>query len=69
MNPWALILLLLAIAFFIVAYKGTQDNVIAAVKGKPYGNSNIEGSQQKPSGASAPGTDWWDLLGGAGQLL
>lgn len=41
MNPWALLLVLLAIAFFIIAYKGTQDNVIAAILGRPYGNSTV----------------------------
>lgn len=38
-NPWAFLLVILAIVFFIVSYKGTQDNVIAAVTGKRYGNS------------------------------
>lgn len=45
MNPWAGLLILIAIGLFIVCYKGTQDNVIAAVKGQPYGNSNIEGNK------------------------
>jgi hypothetical protein len=44
-NPWAGLLLLIAIGLFIVCYKGTQDNVIAAVKGQPYGNSNLEGTK------------------------
>lgn len=44
MNPFAALILLVAIALFIVAAKGTQDNVIAAIKGKPYGNSTLGGS-------------------------
>jgi hypothetical protein len=58
MNPWAGVLVLLSIAFFIVAYKGTQDNVIAAVKGQPYGNSNIEGVATKP----LPQSQWNQIL-------
>jgi len=41
MNPWALILILIAAGCVIVAVKGTQDNVISAIKGKPYGQTNL----------------------------
>jgi hypothetical protein len=41
MNPWAVIILLLAAGLLIVSVKGTQDNLIAALKGKSYGNSTI----------------------------
>lgn len=39
MNPWALFIILIALLLFVVAVKGTQDNVISAIKGKPYGNT------------------------------
>lgn len=39
---WALILILMAIGAIVVAMKGTQDNVIAAAIGKPYGNSILK---------------------------
>lgn len=42
MNPWAALLIVIAIAMFVVAYKGTQDNVIAAILGRPYGNSTVK---------------------------
>jgi hypothetical protein len=41
MNPWAVLILGLAFALLIVSVKGTQDNFIAAVKGKQYGNSTL----------------------------
>ncbi len=41
MNPWALVIVALAVLAILVAYKGTQDNVIAAILGRPYGNSNL----------------------------
>lgn len=47
MNPWALVIVALAIALFVVAAKGTQDNVISALKGKTYGTSYL----------GAPGTN------------
>lgn len=41
MNPWAIILILLAIVMLLVAWKGTQDNVVAMFLGHKYGNSTI----------------------------
>lgn len=41
MNPWALALVALGVLALIVAWKGTQDNVISAVLGRPYGNSTL----------------------------
>ena len=43
MNPWAFVILLIAVLMIIVAWKGTQDNVISAVIGRPYGNSTLGG--------------------------
>ena len=42
MNPWSFVIFLIGLACLIVAYKGTEDNVIAAVKGKRYGNSTLK---------------------------
>ena len=41
MNPGALVILFIALVLIVVAWKGTQDNVIAAVIGRQYGNSTI----------------------------
>jgi len=40
-NPWAILLILVAVAVVIVGFKGTQDNVISVIKGKPYGTSAL----------------------------
>jgi hypothetical protein len=42
MNPVAVLLLLVAVLFIIVGFKGKQDNLIATVKGSPYGNSTLK---------------------------
>lgn len=39
MNPFALIVIAIAIGLLVVGVKGTQDNFISAIKGKPYGNT------------------------------
>lgn len=41
MNPYALVIVVIGIVALIVAYKGTQDNVISALLNRPYGNSNL----------------------------
>jgi hypothetical protein len=41
MNPWALLLLLVAVVLVIVAWRGSQDNVVAAIIGRQYGNSTV----------------------------
>jgi hypothetical protein len=46
MNPWAVILLLIAIGCLIVAYEGSQDNVFSAITGKKVGSPNISGTAQ-----------------------
>ena len=47
MNPWALLIIALAVLALIVAYKGTQDNVVSAILGRPYGNSNLAAPSPK----------------------
>jgi hypothetical protein len=44
MNVWAVILALIAIGCLVVAYEGTQNNVFAAVTGKPVSGSVISGT-------------------------
>jgi len=44
MNPWAVILALIAVGCLIVAYKGTQDNVFSAITGKAIGSQNLAGA-------------------------
>lgn len=39
MNPWAFLIVVVAVLCFIVGWKGTQDNVIAALLNKPYKKS------------------------------
>ena len=41
MNPWAGLIIVLAVLFFIVAWKGTQDNVLTALLNRPYGSSTL----------------------------
>lgn len=36
MNPWAGAIIAVAILLFIIAWKGTQDNVLSAVLNRPY---------------------------------
>lgn len=56
MNPWAGVIVVIAILMFIVAWKGTQDNVISAMLGRPYGDSNyyITQAQATPSVFTVP---------------
>jgi hypothetical protein len=42
MNPYAFILLLIAALVGIAAAKGKQDNLVAAITGKAYGNSTLQ---------------------------
>ena len=51
MNPWALVLVVISIFVFILIYKGTQDNVIAAILGRPFGNSSIGGTTTQTTSA------------------
>ena len=41
MNPYALIVLIAGILLIVMGWKGSQDNVVAAVLGHPYGNSTL----------------------------
>lgn len=53
MNPWAGLIIVVAILLIIVAWKGTQDNVLAAIMNRPYKNSTVGG---KSSAASTTST-------------
>lgn len=55
MNPWAGLIVLISIGLFVIAYKGTQDNVISAVLGRPYGNSALNSTDVAAgSGPASP---------------
>jgi hypothetical protein len=41
-NPWAFILLIVAVVIGVSAAKGKQDNLVAAIKGSAYGNSTLK---------------------------
>lgn len=41
MNPVAVVILLVAIVFIVIGFKGKQDNLIAAITGKQYGKSGL----------------------------
>lgn len=41
MNPWAVVLIILAIGGIIVAAKGKQDNVVAALLGRQWRGSTV----------------------------
>lgn len=36
MNPWAGLIIVVAILLFVIAWKGTQDNVLSAILNRPY---------------------------------
>lgn len=41
MNPFAIALAIIALTMLVVGFRGKQDNLIAAVTGKKYGNSSL----------------------------
>jgi hypothetical protein len=41
-NPESLVVVALGLFMVVLGFKGKTDNVIAAVKGQPYGNSTLQ---------------------------
>jgi hypothetical protein len=41
-NPEALIVVALGVFLMVLGFKGKTDNLIAAVKGKPYAGSTLK---------------------------
>jgi hypothetical protein len=41
-NPEALVIVALGLFMMVLGFKGKTDNMIAAVKGKPYGQSSLK---------------------------
>jgi hypothetical protein len=39
MNPWALLIMLLAICIIIIGFKGSQHRILCALKGGTWDNS------------------------------
>ena len=50
MNPFALLIVVVALLLFVVAFKGTQDNVISALLGRQYGNAQLGQGTAAPVG-------------------
>jgi hypothetical protein len=40
-NPEALVIIALGLFLLVLGFKGKTDNIIAAVKGTPYGKSTL----------------------------
>ncbi len=41
-NPESLVVVALGLFMVVLGFKGKTDNVIAAVKGQPYGSSTLQ---------------------------
>lgn len=53
MNPWAGVIIAIAVLLFIIAWKGTQDNVLSAVLNRPY-HGGGSGTANAASSAGTP---------------
>lgn len=42
MNPVAVFIAIVALVLLITGFRGKQDNLIAAITGKPYGSSTLQ---------------------------
>ncbi len=42
MSPWPIAFVAIGIFMIALALRGNPDNIIAALKGKPYGSSTLE---------------------------
>jgi hypothetical protein len=70
-NPWAGVIIIIAILFFIIAWKGTQDNVLSAVLNRPYQGSSSASTTANTGTAAvnlaatptAPAAPWPPLQG------
>lgn len=56
MNPWAALIIVLALLLIIVAWKGTQDNVLSAVLNRPYQGASSSGATQASFAVQPGGT-------------
>lgn len=41
MNPWAFLVVVIAVALVVIGVKGSQDNFLSAVLGRPYGQTTL----------------------------
>ncbi len=41
-NPWSALVLAIGLMLIVVGFKGSQDNLIAALTGKPYKESKLK---------------------------
>jgi hypothetical protein len=42
LNPWAVVIVLIALACIVIGYKGNEQNLIAALLGRPYKSSSLK---------------------------
>lgn len=52
LNPWAVVILLIGLSLMVAGFKGSQDNLIAAITGKPYKNSTLGASSASGKGGA-----------------
>lgn len=69
MNPWAGLIIVFAILLIIVAWKGTQDNVISALLNRPYTSTPTASTSSTAGGgtvnlAATPSTSGLSSLPG-----
>lgn len=41
LNPWAVLIILIGLGVIVVGWKGNEQNLIAAVLGRPYKKSSL----------------------------
>ncbi len=42
LNPWAMVMILIALGVIVIGFKGNEQNLIAAVLGRPYKSSSLK---------------------------
>lgn len=42
LNPWAVVIILIGLGAVVIGFKGNEQNLIAAVLGRPYKSSGLK---------------------------
>jgi uncharacterized membrane protein YuzA (DUF378 family) len=42
LNPWAALMILIALGVVVIGFKGNEQNLVAAVLGRPYKSSSLK---------------------------
>lgn len=66
LNPWAVVILLVGLSLMVAGFKGSQDNLVAAITGKPYKNSTLASNQSSANGTGGGFSTGGGLGGGGG---